>query len=505
MKIRIFSVLGCVIALSACGGEDVTPRSNSPEPVGTSVPVVDAGNAQSDSAAAQADATPDTNVVDAGSNVDVATIDATVDTATTPDAGIDAVDPCAMSLANVQCEVLGTERCGFVCTCKKLWAPSSVASFITCDDAGSAQDAGLDVAIDVTNDTTVDAGTPDAVVDAPVEATVDATVEATVDAGTTDSGTVVDAGSDADSTLGTLVINVVIPSRSTPDYVRTFVEEMGSRSGRPLFNGATNVHEQLASDRTTVTVNVLKGANIKLNGVWDPPNRTTTTTVDYWAKAYCNAVAGVTARRVAISATLDGAPVAPPTVMSNGQGGCDLLITAIPAVTSTNDVDGDGDPAGVDCDDRDSLKFHGQIESWNDVLDLNCDGSADPAQYVIRTRFSGPLGFDPIVHALGSLYPTVYQMVCGSAGTGGSAGWYCNSPALTAEELPLEFYLDNSQAVLNGASPWYEQSYDQSTGICTASSVEAYAFAKIDGTLIPVPQLPVNGTCHRFIDPALVK
>ncbi len=49
--------------------------------------------------------------------------------------------------------------------------------------------------------------------------------------------------------------------------------------------------------------------------------------------------------------------------------------TSTPAVP--DDQDGDGSPAGEDCDDADSTAFPGAEDAWYDGVDSNCDGADD--------------------------------------------------------------------------------------------------------------------------------
>jgi hypothetical protein len=136
---------------------------------------------------------------------------------------------------------------------------------------------------------------------------------------------------------------------------------------------------QPGATRLTFKVTAWSGSEFVMNGYYDPESGK-----DPWIKSFCDKTSQKPT--VAVMAKFNGQPLATPTVVDNGQGGCNLTFKAVALTPSANDADGDGESnaQGYDCDDSDAFMHHGAIETPDDQVDYDCDGNINPLHVIYR-------------------------------------------------------------------------------------------------------------------------
>jgi len=150
---------------------------------------------------------------------------------------------------------------------------------------------------------------------------------------------------------------------------------------------------------------------------------------------------------VAIMAKFNGQPIGAPTVIDNGQGGCNLTFKALPLAQDFMDADGDGEPygQGLDCDDDDAFVHHGAIETPDDNVDYDCDGSINP----LHVRYRLAIGQTTYV-------PTLYDWSHGGkayAMSWNAGGFYevAIEKPIAAREFVIQYSPTNwSVGMVNG-------------------------------------------------------
>jgi hypothetical protein len=341
----------------------------------------------------------------------------------------------------------------------------------TTTDSGVADTAVADTNVPDTTPTTTppaaDSGTPDTA--------VTTTDGGTVDTGMTDTGTVTTPPPPATTTVN-MTVHIRIPQWGSHN-VALYSE--GSPAGGPAWTGAP-----LASNTgkgVDVTFAINPAEKFVFNG----------TTDGNWS--FVDYLSGTV--KVAAWASVNGKPIGRVQSQRNAKGdGYDLVFIATPAKTAANDLDGDGfttdatDPSLKDCNDRpdaDGNAFYpGQVESPEDSFDFDCNGSVDPARFIIR--MSGvPQGYAPIVYDVAH-WPSNLPMVWNS-----SAGVYESSP-YGRDTFPNEFTIN--------WGGWWDSSLVY--GSCI-SNANIQVYNSQDGTLVTqsIKVSPSSGTCHRFATP----
>gem|GEM_PF-3597440 len=197
--------------------------------------------------------------------------------------------------------------------------------------------------------------------------------------------------------LGVLEITVVPPTSGSHD-ITLITNCTNCQAGE---NAASNTH--VVATRIVQSLDSYEGSVRKVNGYYDPPSGQSV-----WTHQLCDP------QKLTLTATVwakfNGQDVGKPTVVSNGQNGCDLIITAKALQSDYMDEDGDGDPMNSDCNDYDPRLFHGQIETPDDQIDFDCDGNINPLRVAIRLYENS--GFAPTLTDYGHsgiTYPMTYS------------------------------------------------------------------------------------------------
>ena len=228
--------------------------------------------------------------------------------------------------------------------------------------------------------------------------------------------------------------------------------------------------------RIVKTFTVHSGSVVVFNGYYDPSGS------DVWAKAFTDTAKMRPAAAVWVK--WNGAFTAPPTVKTNDQSGSNLYVTAAAATTSATDADGDGDPAGTDCDDNDASRYHGQVETPDDQIDMDCDGLVNPSHIVYRI----PLGNS-------SYSPTLYDYSHGSRVYNmayNSNGYY---------EVPIERAIAPSEFIIQTTGGSWDIGWDFSSGNSCVRYITPVVYAEGTNALYNVSQMtvPQYTTCHDVV------
>ncbi len=319
-------------------------------------------------------------------------------------------------------------------------------------------------------------------------------------AGSTNAGGAAGAGSN-DGTDGgvvndlvTLTVHVLSPMSGNHAF-QLYAQEVPFRIGGA--NWSYPQADMSATDAPGVTFSVAiqRGSQLKFNGEWDPSASSP------WAHGLCklDSLSTTQASKVApMWAMVDGQPAARVIAKKHdSDDGCDLWVTAdVSSLVASDDADGDGfsptatNPLLKDCDDHDNAKYPGQVESWNDQLDLDCDGNVDPATVRVRLSNVGQ-GVSPVVNDGAGSYAMSWN----------SNGFY-ETGLIPRSSAPTKFYLSWPQNSTNCSYAWQGTCYDSSfyNGICHGDSVTVQVVDVNSGTLVPLNLQPEGSpayTCRR--------
>jgi len=318
--------------------------------------------------------------------------------------------------------------------------------------------------------------------------------DAGTDSGTGDAGTVVTADSGTGSTLGTLVLHVLSPVQGLAHVITIQAQELPYRAGGVQW-GSPQADFTSSTSALSATMTVVKGSQLKSNGEYDPSASAP------WAHALCVVdPSSPTGARVTATvwATFNGSTTVPIVAKAhaNNDGGCDLWVTADAAPAGTDDADGDGFTAHNanlalrDCDDHNGAVHPGQVESWNDSIDYDCNGNVDPATVKI-VSFASTNGAAPSVYVDGALIPMTWN--------GGQNRYETASIPKTAAPSEYMSQWPQGSSICNGF-PYLGNCYDVSfyDGICHSNNTTQ--MINDDGTLVPqtvqVRNSPANPTCR---------
>ncbi len=185
---------------------------------------------------------------------------------------------------------------------------------------------------------------------------------------TNTGGSTSTGGSGGTTGAGELELTIV-PATTGQHTIKAFVQTLTFMPGEPDWG----TEHSASGTRLTFKVTAYAGSEFVFNGYYDPEAGK-----DVWIKSFCDKTS--MKPTVAIMAKFNGQPIGAPNVIDNGSNGCNLTFKAIPLVQDYMDADGDGESYGQghDCDDSDAFVHHGAIETPDDQVDYDCDGSINP-------------------------------------------------------------------------------------------------------------------------------
>lgn len=213
-------------------------------------------------------------------------------------------------------------------------------------------------------------------------------------------------GSGGTTGAGELELTIV-PATTGQHTIKAFVQTLTFMPGEPDWG----TEHSASGTRLTFKVTAYAGSEFVFNGYYDPEAGK-----DVWIKSFCDKTS--MKPTVAIMAKFNGQPIGAPSVIDNGSNGCNLTFKAVPLVQDYMDADGDGEAYGekLDCDDNDAFVHHGAIETPDDQVDYDCDGSINPLHVNYRLTIG-----------LTSYVPTFYDWSHGGKSypmTWNSGGFY---------------------------------------------------------------------------------